>query len=148
MLGRVGRLEAAARREPGLELDRRAAARRQRPHRGDAAARDEDRAAEARLDRRDEQAQLGRAEAVEAAQAADGVLERVDPVAQAGRVLVAQRIRERGEAGAQARQRRRRIVELGGRERAGGERGAAPARSGPYGPGVPVTTTSSPRARR
>ena len=149
VLGRVGRLEAPARGEPGLELDRSAAARRQRPHRGDSAARDEDRAAEARLDRRDEQAQLGRAE-----RGRDGEGARRCPRARRSGRAGGPRPRSgaqsemRGEAGAQARQRRRRIVELGGRERAGGERargsGPTAARTARACPSRP----RPPRARR
>ena len=128
MLGRVGGLEATAGGNSGLQLEGGAAARWERPHGRDTASGDEDGAAEARLDRGREQDELGRAQALEPPQSARDVLDRLDPVAQAGRVLVAERIGERREPAAALPRLR--------------------PENGPHGPGVLVTTTSSPRARR
>src|SRR5258706_15331467 len=92
-------------REPRLDLEMRAASRRQRALGRDASARDEERARMARLRRRDDEAALHRAQSLQPLELAAHALERVDTVAQPRRVFVAARVRQLAEPPAQARER-------------------------------------------
>ena len=76
--------------ETRLRLDAARATREQRARGGDAAARDEERALEALLDRGDEQAELQSAQPLQLDQRAGDLLQRGDPVAQPRGVLEAE----------------------------------------------------------
>src|SRR5665213_3237748 len=94
---------APCRREAGLDLQVRAASRRQRALSGDAAARDEEGARMSGLGGGDDEAALHGTEAREPGEVAADGLERVDAVAQPRCVFVAARIRELDEPPAQPR---------------------------------------------
>jgi hypothetical protein len=80
--------------EPGLDLEVRAAARRQRPRGGDPATGEEERTHVTGLDRRHEQAAFERAQPREPFEIAAHRLERLDPVAEPSGVLEPARVRK------------------------------------------------------
>ena len=84
----------ARRSKPCLHFEHRAAARRQRPFRGDPAAGDEERPHVARVLRREQDAGLELPYAVEALQLAADSLERRHSVAEPARVLESLRVRQ------------------------------------------------------
>ena len=113
-------------RQPGLDLERRAAAWRQRPFRGDPSAGDEERSHAAGVFGRDEHAALEAPHTVEALQLATDPLESRRPVAEPASVFEPPCVRQLAHATPQSRQRRLRPVQLVRQERPRRElRGAA-----------------------
>ena len=147
--GSAGGERASRRGEARLDLEVRAAARRERALGGDPAAGDEERARVAGLARGHDEAALDRAQPREPLELAADPLERLDPVAQPRGVLVAARVGELGEAAPQPRQRSRRPLELV-RAAAPAPRAARAAASGSARAavgGASDATTPSPRFR-
>jgi hypothetical protein len=104
--------------EASLDLEVRPAPPRQGPHRGNAAAGDEQRTRAPALGRRHDEAALDRAQPGQPLELSADLLQRGEPVAQAGRVLEAMRRRELGEPPPQPRQRERRPLQLVHEQRA------------------------------